>query len=70
MRYHRYLTFEVFGVLGWTAIYVAIGFAGREGWEAASRVFGVGGATAFVVATGLAVWVVRRRTRTPVEDTS
>ena len=70
MSYHRYLTFEVVGVLGWTAIYVAIGFAGREGWEAASRVFGVGGAMAFVVATGVALWVVRRRTRAPVEETS
>lgn len=69
ISYHRYLSFEVFGVLGWTAIYVTIGFGGREGWEAASQIFGVGGAVAFVAAAGVALWVVRRRARAAVEDT-
>lgn len=68
ISYHRYLSFEVMGVLGWTAIYVAIGFAGREGWEAASRMLGVGGAVAFVVAAGAALWVLRRRARTVASE--
>ncbi|NNF12700.1 MAG: DedA family protein [Gemmatimonadetes bacterium] len=70
ISYHRYLTYEIIGVLGWTAIYVSIGFAGREGWEVASQIFGVGGAVAFVAVAAVALWVVRRRSRQAVEETS
>lgn len=68
--YPRYLTYEVVGVLGWTAIYVSIGFAGREGWEVASQVFGVGGAVAFIGVASIAMWVVRRRGRQAVEEST
>ena len=61
MRYRSYLPYEVAGLLGWAAIYVSIGFAGREGWEAATRIVGVGGTLAFVVATVAVLYVVRRR---------
>lgn len=69
ISYHRYLSYEVVGVLGWTAIYVSIGFAGREGWEAASQLFGVGGAVAFFAAAAAALWFVRHRGRSAVEET-
>jgi undecaprenyl-diphosphatase len=61
MRYRSYLPYEVAGLLGWAAIYVSIGFAGREGWEAATRIVGAGGTLAFVVATVAVLYVVRRR---------
>lgn len=67
ISYHRYLGYEVFGVLGWTAIYVSIGFGGREGWEAASQAFGLGGAMAFLIGGGAIVWILRRRARSAVQ---
>ncbi|MDX1495352.1 MAG: DedA family protein [Longimicrobiales bacterium] len=63
ISYRRYLPYELVGLLGWVAIYVSIGFGGREGWEAASRIFGVGGAVAFLVVAAIAFVVVRRRGR-------
>ncbi len=65
LGYRRYLPYEVVGLLGWAAIYVTIGFAGREGWRLASRVFGIGGAVAFVAAAAVALAVARRRRRRP-----
>ena len=61
LPYRRYLPYEVVGVVGWGAIYVTLGFAGREGWETATRYFGVGGAVAFVVFSLAAYLVIRRR---------
>lgn len=70
IAYRRYLPYEVVGLLGWAAIYVSIGFAGREGWEVATRVFGLGGAAAFVVVSLVALWVVRRRSREALAGTT
>lgn len=61
ISYRRYLPYEIAGLLGWAAIYVTIGFAGREGWQVASRYFGIGGAVAFVVFSLVAYLVLRRR---------
>ena len=63
LSYRRYLPYEVVGVVGWAGIYVSLGFAGREGWETATRYFGVGGAVAFVVFSVVAWLVLRRRQR-------
>lgn len=68
--YRRYVSYEVVGLLGWAAIYVAIGFAGREGWQAATRMFGVGGAVVFVAVSLAALFVVRRRGRRAVRARS
>lgn len=61
LSYTRYLSYEVIGVLGWVTIYVSFGFAGREGWEAATRMFGLGGTIVFAVGVLLLVVYVRRR---------
>jgi membrane protein DedA with SNARE-associated domain len=63
MSYRRYVPYEVVGLLGWAAIYVAIGVVGGEGWEIATQLVGVGGAAAFAVGTLIALWMVRRRRR-------
>lgn len=63
ISYRRYIPYEIVGLFGWASIYVAIGFAGREGWQVATRIFGMGGAVAFFVASAVALTVVRRRRR-------
>lgn len=63
MAYRRYLPFEVVGLVGWVCIYVTIGFAGRGGWQVATRVFGAGGAAAFVIVSAVALLLARRRRR-------
>lgn len=68
IAYRRYLPYEIVGLLGWAAIYVTIGFAGREGWQMATRLFGLGGAIAFVVVSVVALLVMRRRSREAVAD--
>jgi membrane protein DedA with SNARE-associated domain len=61
MRYRRYMPYEVGGLLLWASIYVAIGLAGQEGWEVATRLFGVVGTVVFLAGTGVAFLVMRRR---------
>ena len=61
MSYRRYLPFWLLGLLGWVALYVSIGFAGREGWAVATRWVGTGGTLAFLAVSGIALYVVRRR---------
>ena len=61
LSYRRYLPYEVLGLVLWAAIYVGIGFAGFEGWEAATQLFGVGGTIAFVVGVVVLLTVLRRR---------
>lgn len=61
ISYRRYVRYEIPGLLGWATIYVALGFAGREGWQVATRYFGIGGAVAFVVFSLVAYAVLRRR---------
>ena len=62
ISYRRYLPYEAVGLVGWLAIYVAIGAAGGEGWRALADAVGVGGAAAFALA-GLAFWMVFQRNR-------
>lgn len=62
MTYTRFLPYEIVGLVLWAAIYVSIGVAGREGWEAATQFFGVGGTIVFAaLAFGLVAFVRRRR---------
>jgi membrane-associated protein len=61
MTYRRFLPYEIVGLVGWLTIYLTIGFASWEGWEAATRWIGLGGAVAFVGATAVALFVARRR---------
>ena len=63
ITYRRYLPFEVMGVLGWGALYVAIGLAARESWVLATRLVGWGGTVVFVVMAVVFVHLVRRRRR-------
>ena len=49
LSYPRFVLFEVPGILGYVAIYVAIGYAAGESWEMAVQTFGVGGAVLFAV---------------------
>lgn len=60
ISYRRYLPYEVVGLVGWVALYVAIGVLAGESWRVATRIVGVGGATVFV-AVGLGLWLVVRR---------
>jgi membrane protein DedA with SNARE-associated domain len=53
------LIFEVFGLIGWVAIYAGIGWLAGESWAVVARWVGVGGAAAFVVA-GVAIWITWR----------
>ena len=64
ITYRRYLPFEVVGVLGWGALYVAIGLAARESWVLATRMVGWGGTVVFV-AVVIFLHLVRRRRRAP-----
>ena len=59
LPYRTFLAFEIFGLLGWVAIYAGIGWLGGESWEAGARWVGVGGAGAFLAA-GLALWIAWR----------
>lgn len=64
LRYRTFLFYELIGLVGWVAIYVAIGWLAGESWEAAAQWVGVGGAVAFAVA-GVVLWVVWRARRGP-----
>ena len=62
LRYRTFLAFEVFGLLGWVAMYAGIGWLGGESWEAVAQWVGVGGAVAFLGA-GLVLWIFWRMSR-------
>lgn len=62
LRYRTFLFFELIGLVGWVAIYVAIGWLAGESWEAVAQWVGVGGAVAFAVA-GVVLWIVWRSRR-------
>ena len=64
LRYRSFLVFELIGVVGWVAIYVAIGWLAGESWEAVAQWVGVGGAVVFAV-VGVILWVVWRARRGP-----
>jgi len=63
LAYRRYLPFEVMGVLGWGALYVAIGLAARESWVLATRLVGWGGTVIFLAVAAAVLHLVRRRGR-------
>ena len=60
LSYRRYLPYELVGLVGWAAIYVATGAVARESWEMATQLVGAASVTLFLV-VGLTLWVVLRR---------
>lgn len=62
LPYRTFLFFELIGLVGWVAMYVAIGWLAGESWEAVAQWVGVGGAVAFAVA-GVVLWIVWRARR-------
>lgn len=62
LRYRSFLFYELIGLVGWVAMYVAIGWLAGESWEAVAQWVGVGGAVAFAVA-GVVLWIVWRARR-------
>ncbi len=60
LSYRRYLPYEFVGLVGWAAIYVAIGLLARESWEVVTQVVGVGGTVVFAI-VGVSAWRVLRR---------
>lgn len=62
LRYRTFLFYEVFGLLGWLALYAGIGLLAGENWESVARWVGAGGAALFFVA-GIVLWVVWRARR-------
>jgi membrane protein DedA with SNARE-associated domain len=63
LPYVRFLPYELTGLAACVALYVGIGFAARQSWEAATRWFGIGGGVAFLALGAAAWWTVRRRVR-------
>ncbi len=59
LSYRRFLPYDLAGVIGWTALYVAVGTLAGESWEHVVRVLDVGGALALVFVL-TAVWLVIR----------
>ena len=64
ITYRRYLAYEALGLLGWVAIYMAVGWIAGESWELASQILGIGGAALIALAV-LAVWKLTHRRGTP-----
>lgn len=60
LAYRRYLPYELAGLVGWVALYAAIGLVAGESWQVATRIVGVGGTLVFI-AVGLVVWWSWRR---------
>lgn len=69
LRYRSFLFYELIGLVGWVAMYVAIGWLAGESWEVVAQWVGVGGAVAFAVA-GVMLWIVwrARRGRRPAPE--
>lgn len=60
VSYPRFLLFDLLGVAGWVAEYVAIGYLAGEGWRRVSGAVGTGWAVLFL-AVALAAWLAARR---------
>jgi membrane-associated protein len=56
IRYPRFLAYELLGLAGCVALYVAIGILAEESWQVATQLVGLGGAVAFSVA-GVFLWM-------------
>ena len=69
LPYLRFLLYEIPGLIGYVALYVAIGLLAGESWEVAVQAFGVGGAGLFAV-VGFGLWMItmRRRARAPKKE--
>lgn len=65
LSYGRFLFYQVFGLLGWLAIYVGIGVLAGESWQAVARWVGVGGAAIFAAVSAV-LWFAWRRRRARV----
>lgn len=61
MRYHRFVVYDLLGVAGWTAMYVAVGVLAGASWRRVSAWIGTGWAILFVVVGLVACLVGRRR---------
>ena len=61
IRFGTYLLYELPGLVGWAALYVAVGFLAGESWEAVTRIIGLGGTVAFAVGGLVFWWILRRR---------
>lgn len=69
--YPRYLGYELLGLAGCVALYVAIGVLAEESWELATQLVGIGGALAFAAAGSVlwaAFWKRHRRRHAAHED--
>lgn len=60
VSYPRFLLFDLVGVAGWVAEYVAIGWLAGESWRWVSGVVGTGWAVVFLV-VALMAWLAARR---------
>jgi membrane-associated protein len=63
MTYLRFLAFDVPGVVGWAALYVAIGLGAGEGWRAVSGEAGPGLAAVLAVLVVLGAVALKVRVR-------
>jgi len=63
LRYRRFLSYDLPGVLAWGGLYVGIGYVARESWRVATQILGVGGALAMGAFVVFLWWSVRGRVR-------
>jgi membrane-associated protein len=69
LPYRTYLLYELVGLVGWTAMYVAIGVLARESWGVANQLVGVGGTAVFAV-VGVSIWILMKRSDEAASDAS
>lgn len=67
LPYRTYLLYELVGLVGWTAMYVAIGVLARESWGVATQIVGVGGTAVFAV-VGVSIWIFMKRSDEVASD--
>lgn len=68
VSYPRFLLFDLVGVAGWVAEYVAIGWLAGESWRRVSGAVGTGWAVLFLGAALIAWLAARRRALAPPAD--
>ena len=67
LPYRTYLLYELVGLVGWTAMYVAIGVLARESWGVVTQLVGVGGTAVFAV-VGVSIWIFMKRSDEVASD--